>query len=84
LKKTTNNKIYLNGRITLEAAIVVPIVMLIILLMVKTSVDIYSVNREDAVSYVQSIQESINNFDKKRKKLYEYKLIKDEIDKFTH
>lgn len=69
----------MKGNMTLEAAIIVPIVMVIILLIIKTGVDLRNANVDKSTEYVDSISESINNIEEKRKTLYKYKIIEDEI-----
>lgn len=71
----------LSGNMTLEAAIIVPVIMLIILMLVKTGVDLHNVNKDKSAEYINIIEESLNDPHQKRKSLYQYKLLEDEIDR---
>lgn len=66
---------------TLEAAIIVPFIMIIILMTVKSGVNMYSEVKEKSAEYVYSIDESAVDTYKKRKRIYEYRLIKEEVEK---
>ena len=71
---------YLKGSSTLEAAIVVPIIMLMIVLVVRTGVELQMKTRGKAEEHIENISESINSMDEKRNILYKYKAIEDVID----
>lgn len=72
--------IALKGSSTLEAAIIIPIIMLIMLMSVSVSAKLYSSCRELALEHVEETETKLDESGEKINEMYLYRVIGDLIE----